>query len=437
MYGSDRLNELRGKSTEAVLRFLFLYFILTIAPWYWFYKVPGISWLLDHYSSFESGMVVFFNTHLLHLRPELNMNGGGSGDTSYSWALFFLILVLAATGAIVWSIFHRDRKDGYPFLDYLLRNIVRYQLVIAAFTYGIDKLFLLQMPFPDLNMMSTRVGDLLPMRLSWVFVGSSPSYQFCSGLAEVMAGSLLFFRRTVPLGVLLSFGVFSHVFLLNISYDIPVKLYSMQLMICSIYLLAIDWRRYAQFFFSSTMNHAATLYEYKSDSKLLHITRWGWKSVFILLFVVGGMVDSFNLYKSDSSQNLQPWSGCGVYSITHQIQNGDTVTANPSDPMAWKDLVFDPSGTGSIMTSDTLFRQRYGRGYFSFDEDSIRQKIVFRRSPADSIPLFEMSYRRPGPDMLVLDGTIRNREVTLEIHRSAHSFQLGERQFHWISESNR
>ncbi|MFM1745225.1 MAG: hypothetical protein RLZZ630_1162, partial [Bacteroidota bacterium] len=135
--------------------------------------------------------------------------------------------------------------------------------------------------------------------------------------------------------------------------------------------------------------------------------------------------------------NLQPWSGCGVYSITHQIQNGDTVTANPSDPMAWKDLVFDPSGTGSIMTSDTLFRQRYGRGYFSFDVDSIRQKIVFRRSSADSIPLFEMNYLRPGPDMLVLDGTIRNREVTLEIHRSAHSFQLGERQFHWISESNR
>ena len=437
MIGSEKLNELRRKSTTTVFRFIFLYFILTIAPWYWFYKVPGISWLLDPYSSLESRMVVFFNTHLLQLRPELNMNGGGSGDTSYSWALFSLILVLAATGAIAWSIIHRDRKDGYPLLGYLLRNIVRYQLAIAAFVYGIDKLFMLQMPFPDLNMMSTTVGDLLPMRLSWLFVGYSPTYQFCSGLAEVMAGSLLFFRRTVPLGVLLSFGVFSHVFLLNISYDIPVKLYSMQLMICSMYLLALDWRRYAQFFFSDAANQLTTLYDYKSDSKLLHITRWGWKGAFVLLFVVGGMVDSFNLYKSDSSQNLQPWSGCGVYSITHQIQNGDILTTNPSDPMAWKDLVFDPSGTGSILTSDTLFRQRYGRGYFSFEVDSIRQKIVFQKSPADSVSLFEMNYRRPGPETLVLYGTIRNREVTLQIHRSAQSFQLCERQFHWISESNR
>ena len=53
-------------------------------------------------------------------------------------------------------------------------------------SYGIIKLFVLQMPFPQLSQLATPLGDLLPMRFSWLFIGYSVPYQFFSGAMETI-----------------------------------------------------------------------------------------------------------------------------------------------------------------------------------------------------------------------------------------------------------
>ena len=44
---------------------------------------------------------------------------------------------------------------------------------------------------PTLSQLATPLGDLLPMRLSWLFIGYSTPYQVFSGVMETVAGLLL------------------------------------------------------------------------------------------------------------------------------------------------------------------------------------------------------------------------------------------------------
>ena len=123
---------------------------------------------------------------------------------------------------------------------YWLRLIVRYYIASAALSYGIIKLFLLQMPFPTLSQLATPLGDLLPMRFSWLFIGYSAPYQFFSGAMETTAGLLLLNRRTVTAGLFAATGAFLNVVMINLSYDVPVKLYASHLLFACLFLLALD-----------------------------------------------------------------------------------------------------------------------------------------------------------------------------------------------------
>lgn len=90
------------------------------------------------------------------------------------------------------------------------------------------KMFCIQMPAPSLSQLATPLGDFGSMRLCWMYMGYSGPYQMFAGMVEVVAGLLLLYRRTVTLGLLIGLGVFSNVMTMNLSYDIPVKGYSME-----------------------------------------------------------------------------------------------------------------------------------------------------------------------------------------------------------------
>ena len=103
------------------------------------------------------------------------------------------------------------------------------------------------MPFPALSQLATPLGDLLPMRFSWLFIGYSAPYQFFSGAMETMAGLLLLYRRTVTAGLFAATGAFLNVVMINLSYDVPVKLYASHLLFSCLFLLALDAPRLVRF----------------------------------------------------------------------------------------------------------------------------------------------------------------------------------------------
>jgi hypothetical protein len=376
------------------------------------------------------------NSRIFHVRETL-IPVSGSGDTSWAWAQLCLFLSLAVIACVVWSLL--DRRKAYPRLGYWLRTFVRYYIAAAALSYGIIKLFLLQMPFPNLSQMATPLGDLLPMRFSWLFIGYSAKYQFFSGLVETVAGLLLLFRRTVTLGLFAAAGAFLNVLMINLSYDVPVKLYASHLLLACLFLLAWDARRLFTFLVLNRAAPGTTTYEPYFSGRWQRRAAVAAKLGILYMVLAVPLQTSWRRFRMTSAPPGASVFAPGVYDVRTYALNDDTIPPLPGDSLRWRDVIFDGPMAGSVGTADNLFWQRYRRGYFNFrvnEED--RTAVVWRRSPAfDSTYLFTMRYELPDERTIRLWAEVRDDSMFVELVRNDRHFQLAERQFHWLSEYNR
>lgn len=421
-----------------VFRFFFIYFALFLAPWTWLDRagIPGISYLTQYWYNLETWIVQNCNQYLLHVKEDIAPVFNGSGDTSYSWAVLYTDLFLALAGSVLWSIIDR-KNNNYKLLDFWLRNFVRYYVSLVAFSYGIIKLYGLQMPFPNLSQLATPLGDFLPMRLSWMFIGYSTPYQFFSGFMEVVVGILLLNRKSITLGALMGIGVFANVSMLNLSYDIPVKIYSIQLLGCCLFLAINDWKRIVNFFLLNQTAPPDASYDIYLPKKWQRVSRIVAKVAFIGLFAVLPFYQSWQWYQQRRAESDVYPIKSGLYEVKTLVRNQDTIPVLANDSLLWKDIVFDKGGRGSINTTDTLFRQLYHRGYFVYQPDTLTQTIAIKKSPADTSALLTLKYALPNEEQIQLWTVLRGDSLYLDLERSKRHFQLTERQFHWLSEANR
>jgi len=421
-----------------LFRFFFVYLLLQIEPWDWFATIPGVPSVLKLYGGVTDWAVHVSNARLFHVRDTL-VAVNGSGDTSYAWAQLALYLTLAGIACVVWSIADR-RRSNYVRLLYWLRLIVRYYIAAAALSYGIIKLFLLQMPFPAMSQLATPLGDLLPMRFSWFFIGYSGPYQFFSGAMETTAGLLLLNRRTVTAGLFAATGAFLNVVMINLSYDVPVKLFASHLLFACIFLLALDSKRLVRFLVLNQTTPPTTAYDQRFARPW---QKWG--SIAVKVFIVFQILvlqvnNGWSRYQANHAAAAPTPFAPGVYDVRQYIVNHDTVARSSTDTLRWKDVIFDNSGAGSVNTGDQVFTQRYRRGYFRFKPDMAKHTAaVWKTStiPRDSTFLFTMRYDVPDSTTIRLHTVIRGDSVHVELVRVPRHFQLAERQFHWISEYNR
>lgn len=423
-------------SRKIAFRFFFIYILLYISPWTWLDNIiPGIGTVTGYYSNVTDWIAELFNRLWFHFEKTTIVNNG-SGDTSLNWQQVFSFLILAAVGALVWSIIDWKRRS-YDQAAYWLRTFLRYYIVIMCFTYGFDKLYALQMPFPNQSQLATPLGDFLPMRLTWLFIGSSTPYEVFSGVMEIIAGILLLNRRTITLGVCMATAVFMNVMVLNLCYDIPVKLFSIHLVVFCLYLLEPDSKRLVDFFIYSRPAQANTRNHPFLPKKWMRITRVILKLAFIALFVVKPFIETKDFYRSFYAEIDTKPVKAGLYDVTIFTVNRDTLPALISDTLRWKDMVFEKGGTGSVGSTDTAFRQRYRRGYFSFIPDTVNKIITFKRSQLSKDPILALHYNIPDSNTITLWGSRKIDSLYVVLKRSRRHFQLAERQFHWISEANR
>ncbi len=420
---------------KIIFRFLFIYFFLRIAPWTWLDQViPGINIITDYYRNVITWMVQMLN-HQFFFYSNVQPMYNGSGDTSYDWAELFSFLLIAFVGMLIWTVLDRKRPH-YQQASYWLRTFLRYLIIIICMVYGIDKMFGLQMPFPSQSQLATSLGDLLPMRLSWMFIGYSAKYQFFSGLMEVIAGILLLNRKTITLGLLIALGVFSNVMMLNLSYDIPVKIFAIHMVIYCFYLLAEDAKRLVDLFLLNKSVTGTDLNDFNYTKKWMRNTRIVLK-IFACIFFVGGPIFSSYQFYTQRSQgtSIKPITP-GMYDVEVFAINKDTIPALINDSIRWSNLVFEQNGTGSVGSTDTAFRQRYRRGYFNFKIDTSNSTIRIT-TKRDSIPLYVFNYSMPDSLTIQLRGNRKTDSVYAVLKKSKRHFQLAEKQFHWISEENR
>jgi hypothetical protein len=166
----------------------------------------------------------------------------GSGDTMFEYLRLLAIAIAASGGTIVWSIVDR-RRASYARLAAAMRVWLRAWVGAMMLVYGVSKLVEGQFHLPSHYELDLRVGDKSPMGLLWTFMGYSRPYTIFTGLAEIAAGVLLLCRRTATIGALVAIAVMTHVVILNFCYDVPVKLFSSELLLAAIAIAAPDLRR--------------------------------------------------------------------------------------------------------------------------------------------------------------------------------------------------
>ena len=112
------------------------------------------------------------------------------------------------------------------YLSILLTFYLSLQLLI----YGFDKVFKAQFFLPESNTLFTPLKDISKDLLYWSTIGVSRGYSLFLGLAEVITGLFLLFRKTRLLGIIFGVGIMINVVAVNFGFDISVKVYSLFLL---------------------------------------------------------------------------------------------------------------------------------------------------------------------------------------------------------------
>ncbi len=417
-------------------RFAFIYYLLYFNPLELLGQIPGVGMVTQYLMKPLEALVYWLNDRLFHVATVL-VPMGGSGDTSFGWAQQFTVLILAGVGTLIWSMLDRKRL-AYPQMHYWLCILIRFSLAAIAFSYGFIKLLAMQMTFPNMSQLATPLGDYLPMRLSWMFIGYSTPYQVFSGVAELLVALLLIWRRTALLGALLSVGVFANVAALNLSYDIPVKIFSINLFIAGVFLVWQERQRLFAFFLQNKPTLPSSLFE-KTFTGKKKIARLVVKTLFLLLSFGMTAFSYVQYYQSDLESRtrvLEPIQP-GQYHVELFVKNGDTIPESLADSLRWRDVIFDYDGAGSVSANDSTLRMRYGRGYFAYEPDSAGKTLEWRKSAWDSQLLVTFDLALLPENRMILSGVKGQDSLYLVLKKLNRHFPLTERQFHWISEDNR
>ena len=402
-------------------RFIFLYFVLrssiwTLVPWvgtylYKFYYYP--SFFLQNY------IMGWYDT------PRWEHPPTGSGDTLDDWMLSAAYLAISLLATMVWSVVDSKRVE-YNQLYRILHVGLRYYLAYVMFGYGIQKLFVLQMPYPSLAHFYTPLGEFTPMRFTWMYLGYSPPYQFFGGFLETLGGLLIVFRKSLLPGLLVLLGVMGNVFLLNLFYGVPVKLFSFFLVMIILYLL-LEYRHQLVNLLLNRPTQPVPIEPY-FEKPWQNYLRIGLKVAFLIYGFAYTIYDSYSYFQQ--RKEYTPIAIEGAFDVDGFIRNGE-FQLSPTDTTRWNRIVISSSrapgrGYGHITAGTSHFRK------VRFSLDSTMHLTI--KPSFDTTVIFSGQVEQQDNDHYVWKGTGLTDTLDLTLRRNERSFTLDERKFMWVME---
>ena len=384
-------------ATRIAFRFLFSYFALS-------FFLPLLTFrndfLRERYNDVLDAAVVWADEAVVHVPHELEFDARGASNSPYGWVLFLCYVALAGAVTVVWSVLDRNRLH-YERLHPWLRFAVRYLLASAMIGYGTIKVIPSQMIAPPpLGAVQQRIGDIFPNHVLWWTVGASPSFETATGLAELLGGVLLLLPRTTLLGALISAANMLFVFLLNMCYDVPVKLPSLQWLVMALILIAPDLRRLADVFL---WNRRAE----PSRVPPLFRRRWLDRIPHVLLFLFGLFAIRSGLETAAKRYEMfhpprPPFYG--VWSVEGFARDGRDVPLH-TEPDRWLLVMFQRPGS--------LQLEQMAGSWKLYQLGVDLEKKTMTLGPSAGT----FSFQQPARDVLVLDGVLEGRRVRAKLRK--------------------
>ena len=410
-------------SQRVAFRFAFAYLVLYNLPFP--LSLPPFGGPVERwYGKVWQLVVPWVGAHVLHLARPITVLPNGSGDTTFNYVQLLVFVVIAAIAAIVWTLMDHSRRE-YRRLHQGLRVYIRYALAIPMLSYGAFKVIKSQFPDPSLDRLIESYGDFSPMGVIWAWMGTSYAYNLFAGLAEMTCGLLLFFRRTTTLGALLTMAVMGNVVMVNFAFDVPVKLYSSNLLLMAVFLLVPDVRRLFDAFFRNRAMPPADLGTY-SVRPVLRAGRLVTKSAVVLAGIGAPLWMSWNASRRFADDAPRP-ALFGIWDVQTVVRGRDTIPPLLGDTTRWRRFVVSYPGRMTIRLMNDSVRA------YRMRADTVKHTVELT-SLADSTRLIRFSYVNDG-DRLRFDGPIGADTVHMSLRRVDHTkFRLLSRGFHWINE---
>jgi hypothetical protein len=245
--------------------------------------------------------------------------------------------------------------------------------------------------FPTPDRLMQPAGQFSPMVLLWTFMGYSAPYRIFTGLAELVGGLLLIFRRTTTLGALVVLAVMANVAMLNYCYDVPLKLFTTHLLLWSLFLLLPDLRRLANLLVLNRPVQPVVL-RTPFQSSWLERSRPVLKLLLFGALLVAKTWQHVQ-YRIKLTDPAQVPALAGIYEVESFTRGGETLPPVLGETSRWRTVIVNR-----------------------------RRELVIRGMDDD-------------PDHLVLEGPFRNEVLTVRLKRvDEPPFVLVTRGFHWMSD---
>lgn len=352
-------------------------------------------------------------------------------DSMFEWIRVLCFLVVAFAGALVWGWFDVRRRHDRMVHD-LVRVYLRYVLAATMLMYGVIKVMHLQMPYPSPDVLLATYGDSDPGGLMWTFMGYSPAYQAFTGLAEVAGALLLLFRRTTTLGALVVAAVMSNIVMLDLCYDVPVKLDAMHLLLFALFLLGPDLLRLANVLVLNRPAEAAPLARnwptrwIGNAAGVTKVLMVGW----ILYLSVGQ-----ELWRAASIYHTPKPELYGIYDVEVFTRDGQTVPPLLTDKTRWRRVNFGEEGGLEVFRMDHSYFFGYRPEKITHLRTDSTQGVLTLNSgsgQAGTLPIL-VAYTRPAPDQLRLNGRFDGAELSMLLRRiDEKNFPLVKHKFRWV-----
>lgn len=397
---------------KLIFRFVFIFFIIQALPLSvdLFKLLFGFNWLYISYGN------IFDLTRL-------SAKFIPGTDSLVNW---LIVAVIALIGAAFWSR-SKYKNANYNELYYWLRVVVRYRLAIGIIGYGFIKFFPMQAPFPSISNLNTSYGDFTNWKLFSMSLGIVPGYESFLGAVEILAGLLLFFRKTATVGAVIILVFTGNVFISNLAYEGGEYVYALYLISFALFVLWFDALRIYNLIALERPTEPNGFKPYfNSNLRAIRSAAKGF-IVFFFVFFYGFKTYSglrHNPYQLPKTKGLP--AAAGIYNVSEFRINNKTLPYTPADPIRWKDVVFEKWATISIRSNrpvliDSLNYERIftndqdrnyelagtgGRHYYAYQIDTTNHSLVLANKNFHyKGERLKFNYSRPDTATVILKGT--------------------------------
>jgi hypothetical protein len=348
---------------------------------------------------------------------------GNSRDTNFFWVQLFVVLVVAVLITVVWSAVDRTR-DNYAALYQWFRLFLRFALAAQMIYFGMVKVIPTQFPAPSLLTLVAPVGNLSLQGLLWTSIGASMPYQIFTGVVEVVGGVMLLVPQTTSLGAIVCLISMTQVLVLNLTYDVGVKILSFQLVLIALVLLAPDLPRLINVLL---LNRPAGV---STEPELFRAPRFN--RIALAVQIIAGLylavvyADVSRTFWYATGGGGSPKSSLyGIWNVEELAINGQVRPAELNDyDRRWRRVIFDAPQWIYFQRTDDSF-VRYGA---AVDGNMLALTKGRSRSWHSSF-----TFEHPSPDQLRFEGQMDGYQISMKLQRvEFDTFRLLKSSFRWV-----